>query len=134
MLLPVVLSENSWIGSFGRIYRYVGSERQEVTVKFDRDLYVRVGDPVYMKTEYGWKRIGQVISEQIDEVGDEVRTESVTIALFGDSPPVTKDCFVTLHETPGSFEWALKRLLPKEKRSSEYKDSILLKFVRADCF
>ena len=121
-LLPIVLSENSWIGSFGRIYRYVRAERQNVTVNFDRELFVRVGDPVYLKTEYGWKRIGQVVSDQVDNDGYEVRTESVTITLFGDAPPVTKDCYVTLHETPGSFEWAIKRLLPEEKRKTIIED------------
>lgn len=114
--LPILLPNNSWIGSFGRIARYVRAERQQVEVAFDRELYVQVGDPVYLKTEYGWKRIGQVVSEQVNEWGEPIWSESVTLALFGDAPPVTRDCYFTLHETPGTFEWALQRMFPPARR------------------
>lgn len=127
LMVPVFLSGNSWISSIPRVFRYVHSERQTVTVNFNRDLYVQYGDPVFLKTEYGFKRIGQVTSEQVNEFGIEVRTKSVKIILFGDAPPITHDCFVTLHDTPSSFEWAVNKLLPKQKRE-EIINELKLKF------
>lgn len=127
VVIPYAFSENSWIQSLSRIARYIDSPRQTIQVQFDRELYVKKGDPVYIRTEYGWKRIGQVVSEQVDEDGFEIRVKEVTIALFGDAPPVTRNCFVTLHETPSSFEWALKRLIPPDRRKKILND-LKLKF------
>lgn len=120
--VPVFLSENSWVNSFSRVYNYVVEDRQQVTVNFDQLLWIKQGDPIYTKTEYGWKRIGQVASDQYDDDGIFRQTKSIKISLFGDAPPITQNCTLTLHETPSSFEWALQRLLPDEKRKEIIAD------------
>jgi hypothetical protein len=123
-VIPVALSDNNWVLSLGRVWSYLQNERQVVVVNFDQSIFVKEGDPVYLKTEFGWKRIGQVTSEQYTEDGFLQPVRSVTIAFFGDAPPLQSGdgCFVTLHETPGSFEWALKRLFPKSKRDRMLAD------------
>ncbi|MEE2641147.1 MAG: hypothetical protein VX768_11015 [Planctomycetota bacterium] len=129
VLMPVFLSNNPWLKSIGRVREYVASERQSITIDFRNPCYVKQGDPIYIRTEYGWKRIGQVVSEHYNEEGYLLATDSASAVLFGDAPPITGDCYMTLHETPGNFEWALKKILPESKRKeiiTELKDTFEL--------
>lgn len=126
VILPFALSQNSWIRSFGRIHQYVTAQRQEVVVNIkDDDWIVRVvevGDPVYTKTEYGMKKIGQVVSKSISDTDGGTVIDSVTITLYGDAPPVTRNCFITLHQTPLTFDWAFQHLFPEKRRQEIMQD------------
>jgi hypothetical protein len=116
LLAPILLSENPWIQSLRGVSHYLRAERQYVTVNFDQNLNMKSGDPIFAVTENGLKRIGQILPASDNASLVAKFTPSARVVFFGDSPPITNDCYLTIHQSESSFEWAFQKLFPTARR------------------
>lgn len=115
-IAPILFSENPWIRSLQGVSRYVQSPRQNVTVHFDLGLRLRGGDPIFVVTENGLKRIGQIVPDENNIANNPQFNKTSQAVFYGDSPPITNDCYLTVHQSESSFGWAFQKLFPATRQ------------------
>lgn len=113
---PILFSKNPWIRSLQGVSNYVQSPRQLVAVQFDRKLKLEGGDPIFVVTENGLKRIGQIVPAENNASNASQFNEIYQVVFYGDSPPITNDCFLTVHKSESSFGWAFQKLFPEARQ------------------
>lgn len=110
-----------------QIVRFLTSQTRDVQIQFDSRQLVAVNDPVFVTDSESARPVGRISrlgppgehrtasAENPDELKIDYVQEA-TVTLFGGAPKLRSDAKFVLQSTPKSTEWAIKTMLPKEKR------------------
>lgn len=91
------------------------------TCKLDlyEDYVLRIGDPIFWRNPDGQLvqigMIRQVESAQSQNYAA-VQTSWASAVFFSNAPPLNRDDYLLLHETPDTMAWVAESLLPEHKR------------------
>lgn len=101
--------------SMKQLGAYVTFQRKTIKLDSDANLFVRVGDPVFLAGSDRTSPIGMVA--EVDYTDSGVYSSDTTIAMFGASPAITTDDHFEFHYAPDSMDWLVKTMFTPAKQT-----------------
>ena len=93
---------------------YLTRQRRLVKLESDYNLFINVGDPIFLGGSDRVSPIGVVTEIKLAE--DKIYAEEINVAFFGASPAITESDHLTFHYAPDSIEWLLRTMLHPAKQ------------------
>lgn len=116
--------------SLAAVWESVAAPRQLPTLKFDRETWLRSGDPIYEPVGDGtYRQIGEIHAVLTSPAAEgespagEVQynrsgwSQNAQAMLYASCPPLTVHSRLTYHEADDSVSWVVATMLPPERRA-----------------
>jgi hypothetical protein len=111
---------------FDQLQQFWLGERRTIELTFGHPSQLAIGDPIFHQDANGQLlQIGEI--QQLSAGGVELAArvgtaDRATARLYATAPPFSHAAEMHLHQTPKSFGWVVKTLLPPERRQQVEKE------------
>ena len=109
-------------GWAGALWNFATTPRRNGELELEPRCEIGVGDPIFADQGGGFRQIGEVTF-----VLPQPGRPRVQAVFYATAPPLSSRSVLTYHQTPDSFEWVLRTMLPAEKRK-QIADELKLAF------
>lgn len=102
------------------LVQFAVKSRSVYELSLHDEYELQIGDPVFWRDEDG-ALIQVGVIRQVETPDSKnyrpVKTRWASVTFFSTAPPITRDSFLKLYETPSSMGWVAEALLPPKKRA-----------------
>ncbi len=101
-----------------QLTRFAMAPRVRVSLRFEPEQWLAVGDPIYEAGKPNTSPIGRIVQLGTENSTD-ITPEYATVAVaefYSSAPELTPNTELQFYETPSSLEWVIATMLPQHKR------------------